>query len=90
MRINKGFVLRNVYGQSVIVGEGLEAANFGKMIPLNESATVIWEQAEALGDFNVEQLATRLCEEYEVTMEKARQDVAKILNEWQNIGIISE
>ena len=90
MRINKGFVLRNVYDQSVIVGEGLEAQNFGKMIPLNESAAMLWKQAQQLGDFNVEQLATRLCEEYEVTMDEARQDVAKILAEWQNIGIISE
>ena len=90
MRIKKGFVLRDVYGQSVIVGEGLEAQNFGKMIPLNESAAMLWKQAMALGDFNVEQLATRLCEEYEVTIDEARQDVAKILSEWQNIGIISE
>ena len=90
MRIKKGFVLRNVYDQSVIVGEGLEAQNFGKMIPLNESAAMLWKQAQQLGDFNVEQLATRLCEEYEVTMDEARQDVAKILAEWQNIGIISE
>ena len=82
--------MRDVYGQSVIVGEGLEAANFGKMIPLNESAAMLWKQAEALGDFNVEQLATRLCEEYEVTIDEARQDVAKILSDWQNIGIISE
>ena len=90
MRIKKGFMLRNVYDQSVIVGEGLEAQNFGKMIPLNESAAMLWKQAQQLGDFNVEQLATRLCEEYEVTMDEARQDVAKILAEWQNIGIISE
>lgn len=90
MRIKKGFVLRDVYDKYAIVGEGLDAMNFGKIIPLNESAVVLWKQAEELGEFNVKQLATRLCEEYEVTIEKACQDVEKILNEWQSIGIISE
>ena len=90
MRIKKGFVLRDVYDQYAIVGEGLDAMNFGKIIPLNESAVVLWKQAEELGEFNVEQLATRLCEEYDVTMDEARQDVAKVLSGWQSIGIISE
>ena len=90
MRIKKGFVLRDVYDKYAIVGEGLDAMNFGKIIPLNESAVVLWKQAEELGEFNVEQLATRLCEEYDVTMDEARQDEAKVLSGWQSIGIISE
>lgn len=81
--------MRDVFGQSVIVVEGLDAVNYGKMLTLNESAAVLWEQAQKLCDFNVEQLAAWLCEEYEVTMDEARQDVADILREWQSIGIIS-
>ena len=32
MRIKKGFILRTVCGENVIVGEGLDAINFGRML----------------------------------------------------------
>ena len=49
MRIKKGFVLREVCGENVIIGEGLEAINFGKMLALNASAAWLWKQAQAIG-----------------------------------------
>ena len=60
MRIKQGFVLRDVCGEKVIVGEGLGAVNFGKLLSLNETAAWLWEQAVAIGDFNVEQLTQKL------------------------------
>lgn len=88
MRIKKGFVLRQVCGESVIVGEGLGAINFGKLLALNESAAWLWEQAQAQGDFTIDSLTDKLCEEYDVLPDEARLDVADILAEWQNIGVI--
>jgi hypothetical protein len=88
MKIKKGFVLREVCGEHVIVGEGLGAINFGKLLALNETAAWLWKQAIALGDFTVELLAERLCEEYEVTPEEARHDVAEIITEWQKVEVI--
>ncbi len=87
MKIKKGFVLRQVCGENVIVGEGLEAVNFGKLLALNESAAWLWKQAQEQGDFTVESLAEKLCEEYEVELDEARRDVGEILAEWQNIGV---
>ena len=43
MRIKKGFVLREVCGERVIMGEGLGAINFGKLLALNETAAWLWE-----------------------------------------------
>ncbi len=88
MKIKKGFVLREVCGESVIVGEGLGAINFGKMLALNETAAWLWKQAQEMGDFTVESLAERLCEEYDVSPEEARQDVASIINEWQQVEVV--
>ena len=45
MKIKKGFVLREVCGEHVIVGEGLGAVNFGKLLALNETAAWLWKQA---------------------------------------------
>ena len=88
MRIKKGFVLREVCGEHVIMGEGLGAINFGKLLALNETAAWLWKQAQEMSDFTIETLAERLCEEYEVTADKAKADVAEIVTEWQGVGVL--
>jgi hypothetical protein len=88
MKIKEGFVLRQVCGENVIVGEGLNAINFGKMLALNETAAWLWQQAVAMGEFTVEMLADKLCEEYDVTQDEARRDVAAIIDEWNSVGVI--
>jgi hypothetical protein len=88
MRLKKGFVLREVCGERVIMGEGLGAINFGKLLALNETAAWLWQQARTMGDFTVESLAEKLCEEYEVEADEAKADVAEIIAEWQNVSVI--
>ena len=88
MRIKKGFVLREVCGERVIIGEGLGALNFGKLLALNETAEWLWKKAQAMGNFTIEALAERLCEEYEVEADKAKADVAKIIAEWKNMHVV--
>ena len=44
MRIKKGFVLREIVGQKVVTGEGLEQVDFNKLVTLNSSAAYLWEQ----------------------------------------------
>lgn len=90
MKQKKGFVLRTVCGENVIVGEGLETVNFGKLISLNESAAYLWKKAGELGDFTSQQLADALLEEYEVTADQALADVVRIIGEWQKVGIVED
>ena len=88
MKIKEGFVLRQVCGENVIVGEGLNAINFGKMLALNETAAWLWQQAQAMGEFTIEALADKLCDEYEVTPDEARRDVAAIIDEWKAVNVV--
>ena len=88
MRIKKDFILREVCGENVIIGEGLGAIDFGKLLALNGTAAWLWKQAQEMGDFTIESLADRLCEEYEVSAEEARQDVAEIIGEWQKVNVM--
>ena len=90
MKQKKGFVLRTVCGENVIVGEGLETVNFGKLISLNESAAYLWKKAGELGDFTSQQLADARLEEYEVTADQALADVERIIGEWQKVGIVED
>lgn len=88
MKLKNGFVLRQVCGENVIVGEGLSAINFGKMLALNETAAWLWQQAKEQGDFTIDSLAEALCQEYEVTLDKAKANVTSIIAEWQKVGVI--
>ena len=88
MRRKEGFVLRTVCGEKVIVGEGLGAIDFGKLVSLNATAAWIWEKAGELGEFQVDSLAAALCDAYEVDADTARADVGKLLAQWQELGIV--
>ena len=88
MRQKKGFVLREVCGEKVIVGEGVETINFGKLISLNETAAWLWEKGAELGDFTVEQLADEICKEYDVKKEQALTDIEKTVAMWKEVGVI--
>ncbi len=88
MKIKDGFVLRDVCGEQVIMGEGLGAVNFGKLLALNDTAAWLWQKAQEMGDFTVEALAAALCDEYDVAPDEAREDVAEIVSEWQEVGVI--
>ena len=88
MKLKEGLVLREVCGETVIVGEGLGAIDFGKLLVLNKTAAWLWKQAREMGDFTMEALATRLCSEYDVQPEEAKADVAEMLSKWKQAAVL--
>ena len=90
MRIKKDFVLREVFGKDVIMYEGLKAIDFRKSLVLNKSAAWIWKEAQAQGNFTVESLTERVCEEYDVTNEEARSCVTELLEKLDKEGVIEK
>jgi len=89
MKKKKGFVLREVCGENVIVGEGLESIDFNKLISFNETARFIWESMPE-DEFTIDELAEKLTGEYDVDMATAKKDIEKLMNEWKEIGIVEE
>ncbi len=89
MRQKKGFVMRNVCGDNVIVGEGLEQINFNKLLTLNDTAAFLWEET-GKGEFTVETLVQALTENYEVDAETAQHDVKQMVGQWLDLGLIEE
>ena len=88
MKLKSGFVLRDVCGEQVIMGAGIGALDFGRLLCLNETATFLWKKADEQGDFSAESLANALCEEYDVAREQAIADVNAIVNEWKKVGVV--
>ncbi len=87
MRIKKGFELRDVCGESVIVATGRENIDFSKVISLNESAAMAWH-AVVGKDFEMDDIVQVLTDNYEVDAETARRDAQALVGQWQEIGLL--
>ena len=87
MKTKKGFHLRTICGENIIVAEGIENIDFSRIISMNESSAFLWKKIEGQ-DFTTEDLTQYLTEEYEVDADTARQDAANLIVKWQEAGII--
>lgn len=89
MHIIKGFKLRPLGDEFILVGESIELINFNKMISMNEPAAFLWRQVEDGHEFDAEELAQLLSGEYEVSEQEARQDAEQTIQGWKDAGIIA-
>ncbi len=87
MKTKKGFTLRNVCGENVIVSEGKENIDFSNLICPNESSAYLWKSVQDK-DFTAEDLATLLTAEYEVDYNTALRDSENLMQQWMEAGIV--
>ena len=87
MKTKKGFRLRELGGDYILIGESVELVNFNNMITFNEAAAYLWKAVEGK-EFDVETLTQLLLDEYEVSEDIAREDAQATIDDWKEIGII--
>lgn len=87
MKIKKGFELRKICGENIVIAHGVENIDFTKIITLNESAAFIWQQVEGK-DFTEEEMAKFLLDEYEVDETQALADVKALTESWKQAGLV--
>ena len=87
MKIKKGFELRKICEENIIIAHGLENIDFTKVISLNESAAFIWQQVEGK-DFTEADMVQILLDEYEVEESQARADVKALAESWKQAGLV--
>ncbi len=90
MKTKKGFKLRQLGDEWILIGEGIEQINFNKMITMNETAAFLWGKAAPASqgkDLNAQDLAQWLLDEYEVSEEQALKDAQLTIDNWLEIGI---
>lgn len=89
MKIKEGFELRNICGENIVIGHGVENINFTKVISMNESAADIWDVIVDK-DFTLDDMVRVLLDNYEVDEETARRDSEKLLQDWCEAGFVEE
>ena len=87
MKIKKGFNLRDICCEQIIVAEGKENIDFSNIISMNETAAFLWQQVIDK-TFTEETLVDILTENYEVDRKTAQNDVEELVRQWLNSGII--
>ncbi len=70
MKIKKGFVLRTIGNEQVIIGEGIEQVDFNKIIRLNTTGVDLWNEMQK-GVFTTASIANYIMENYQGVDEKA-------------------
>ena len=85
MKLKKGFVLREVAGETVVVPVNAEL-NFNGMITLNETAKVLWNILE--NETTEDALVKALLGEFNVDEATAQNDVALFVQKLKGLDFL--
>lgn len=87
MHFKSSFELRDVCGEKVLIGKGLENIDFGALINLNATAADIYTTF-ADKEFTPDEVVSYITQEYEVGDETARRDSEKLLDQLMKAGVV--
>ena len=86
MIIKKGFMLRNVAGNNIVVAVGEASKHFSGVITLNETGAFLWNLLTV--ETTKEELLKSLLNEYDISEEVASRDIDAFLKKLKDNKII--
>lgn len=89
MKLNANFKLRSIAGETIIVSQGTPDVDFTRIISLNASARLLWEELSGR-EFTLGDAVEILKKKYGITEDRAQEDVSKWIDDLKKCGIISE
>ena len=88
MKIKKGFVLRNVVGEYMVMPTGENIDSFGGTAVLNEVSAFIFEKLE--NAVSREDLLIALLNEYDIDRATAEKDLDNLLEQFEKLGLLEK
>ncbi|MCR5149666.1 MAG: PqqD family protein [Clostridiales bacterium] len=88
MRLKPGIIIANRDGYAVAIDSGISGERFGGMVKLNETALFITEKLQ--NGARREEICECLCNEYDVTHERAMASVDYTVAQLSKAGIIQQ
>ena len=80
--------MHRVCDENVVVAEGEENIDFCNIIGMNDTAAYLWRKAQESGDFDVDDLARFLMDEYDVDEATALADAKAVAAQWTDAEIV--
>lgn len=87
MRIKKGYKVRNIAGENIVVCQGTLNMDLTKVIYLNKTSVELWNQFEDK-EFTLEDVVIFLCSKYGIDLERATCDGKKWIDALKGCGIL--
>ena len=87
MTLNRAFRLRTVAAEDMLIDTRGGVARLDKVFRLSPAAAWLWKRASG-EDFSEDNLVAWLCEEYDVSLQQARDDVRELIADWKQYGIV--
>ena len=89
MRTRKGYTLRPLGMEYILVAEGLEVADSNSMISMNSTAAFLWMEVEGK-EFDAQTLVDLLVDNWEISPATAAKDVDILLKSWKKADVVEE
>lgn len=89
MRIRQGYKVREIAGENVVIIQGRQGADLTKIITLNDSALLLWNEL-AGRDFEAGDAVRILLDNYTVEPQTAGRDVGAWLGRMAECGLIEQ
>lgn len=86
--IKEGFVLRKTAGVNMVTPTGLNIKEFNGFLVLNDTGAYIFSKLK--NGETVLKIAQSLVQEYDVSLEKAEEDVIAVIASLREAGIVCE
>ena len=87
MKIDSKYKLREVAGESIIVNQGKVGTDLTRIISLNSTAKFLYQMMEDR-EFEVEDAAQALIDEYGIEKELALKDAGKWVESLRGCGVL--
>ena len=87
MRIKSEYKVRQIAGENVVILQGRGDSDMTQIIALNESSLLLWNGLEGK-EFITEDVASLLCENYDVAEVVAAADAQAWVERMQECGLV--
>ena len=86
MKIKKGFVLKQVAGNFIVVPTGSLVKSFNGVVNLNQTGAFLWSKSQ--DEIHRDKLIEELIKEYEIDLETAKKGVDKFIETLKKEGFV--
>lgn len=89
MKLKKGYKVREVAGNYMLLPYGEESINFNCIFSMSESAAWLWNALQDK-EFDESEALSLILDEYDVDETTALNDVRSVIRSWKENGVLDE
>ena len=86
MKVKENYELKNVLGEYIVIPQGSEMKVFSGAMVLSEESAFVWNLLKK--ETTREELLSSVLKEYDVSQEKAAEDLDGMLRQLEEYGIL--